>query len=104
VIRYRPQKYRDRPTEVAAVQWTGGNLDEVRAFAGHFPDNPGWYPLGFSSVPPQSGEVYDQLHDIWVPFGLGDWIVRSACNELHPYKPDVFAATYEPVPVEAGVP
>jgi hypothetical protein len=103
MTRYRPQRYRDRPTEVTAVQWTGDNWDELRAFTGHFPDNPHWYPLG-NSCKEQRGEIYDQLHDIWVPFELGDWIVRSACNELHPYKPDVFDATYEPVPVEAGVP
>ena len=27
----------------------------------------------------------------------GDWIIRGVTGELYPCKPDVFAATYEPV-------
>ena len=27
----------------------------------------------------------------------GDWIIRGVKGELYPCKPDVFAATYEPV-------
>lgn len=27
----------------------------------------------------------------------GDWIIRGVKNELYPCKPDIFAATYEPV-------
>lgn len=28
---------------------------------------------------------------------VGDWIIRGVKGELYPCKPDVFAATYEPV-------
>lgn len=28
----------------------------------------------------------------------GDWIIRGVAGELYPCKPDIFAATYEPVP------
>lgn len=27
----------------------------------------------------------------------GDWIIRGVMGELYPCKPDVFAATYDPV-------
>lgn len=27
----------------------------------------------------------------------GDWIIRGVAGELYPCKPDIFAATYEPV-------
>lgn len=27
----------------------------------------------------------------------GDWIIRGVKGELYPCKPDIFAATYEPV-------
>jgi hypothetical protein len=27
----------------------------------------------------------------------GDWIIRGVKHELYPCKPDIFAATYEPV-------
>ncbi len=29
--------------------------------------------------------------------GVGDWIIRGVKGELYPCKPDIFAATYEPV-------
>lgn len=28
---------------------------------------------------------------------LGDWVIRGVKGELYPCKPDIFAATYEPV-------
>lgn len=28
---------------------------------------------------------------------LGDWIIQGVKGELYPCKPDIFAATYEPV-------
>jgi hypothetical protein len=28
---------------------------------------------------------------------VGDWIIRGVQGELYPCKPDIFAATYEPV-------
>lgn len=30
----------------------------------------------------------------------GDWIIRGVADEFYPCKPDIFAATYEPVPQE----
>lgn len=29
----------------------------------------------------------------------GDWIIKGVKGEFYPCKPDIFAATYEPVPV-----
>lgn len=31
---------------------------------------------------------------------VGDWIIRGIKGELYPCKPDIFAATYEPVESE----
>lgn len=31
---------------------------------------------------------------------VGDWIIRGIKGEFYPCKPDIFAATYEPVEVE----
>lgn len=32
----------------------------------------------------------------------GDWIIEGVQGELYPCKPDIFAATYEPIPSEGG--
>ena len=29
---------------------------------------------------------------------VGDWVIRGVKGELYPCKPDIFIATYEPVP------
>jgi hypothetical protein len=31
----------------------------------------------------------------------GDWIIQGIKGELYPCKPDIFAATYEPLPTAA---
>ena len=41
--------------------------------------------------------VYDKLHDTWVKFESGDWIITGVQGETYPCKSDVFIATYEPV-------
>ena len=32
----------------------------------------------------------------------GDWIIRGVKGEFYPCKPDIFAATYEPLPPSAA--
>ena len=34
----------------------------------------------------------------------GDWIIKGIAGEFYPCKPDIFAATYEPVDSEGGAP
>ncbi|MFJ9979685.1 penta-EF hand family protein [Streptomyces cyaneofuscatus] len=48
--------------------------------------------------------VYDRLHDTWVSFEYGDWIIRGVQGEFYPCKPDVFDATYEPAELSPGGP
>jgi hypothetical protein len=31
----------------------------------------------------------------------GDWLIKGVKGELYPCKPEIFAATYEPAPIEA---
>jgi hypothetical protein len=33
----------------------------------------------------------------------GDWIIRGVAGEFYPCKPDIFAASYDPVPPVARV-
>lgn len=46
---------------------------------------------------PPTWEVYDALHNSWVTFELGDWIIKGVRGEFYPCKPDVFDETYEAV-------
>jgi hypothetical protein len=75
--------FRKKPVEISAVQVT----------------DPEVLNRELLSVRSQEGQlsVYDYLHDTWVKFELGDWIIRGIKGELYPCKPDVFAATYDEV-------
>lgn len=41
--------------------------------------------------------VYDRLHDTWVEFEVGDYIVKGVQGEFYPVKADIFRDTYEAV-------
>lgn len=96
-------RVRKRPVEVDAIRWTGDNEDDVAEFA-----------MAERSVmtrfaaldeadrsncddPEATAQVFDDLHSTWVLVYTGDYIIRGVQGEFYPIRPDVFAATYEPV-------
>ena len=84
-------RYRKKPIEIEAIQWTGDNADELKAFTdGKFVKNP--LVLSHSDLPP--------AYMIETPEGalsaiVGDYIIRGVAGEFYPCKPDIFAATYD---------
>jgi hypothetical protein len=38
-----------------------------------------------------------RAHGAWLPLAQGDWVIKGVQGEFYPCKPDIFAATYEPV-------
>jgi len=42
-------------------------------------------------------EVWDKLHEVWIPFKAGDFIAQGPKGEFYPIKGDVHAETYEEV-------
>jgi hypothetical protein len=85
-----PQLFRRLPGLVEAIQWDGSNCPDVFGF------------IGLNHEPHD-----DDLDDILIPTlegtmtaSVGDWIVKGAVGEFWPVKPDVFEATYEPVPTK----
>jgi hypothetical protein len=83
-------RYRKRPVEVEAVQWTGANTDEVRAFLGtdflgHMEDA-GSGRLSRVTVATREGSLVAKP---------GDWLIRGIQGEHYPVADDIFLATYE---------
>ena len=81
-------KYRKKPVVIEAVQWTGSNFDEIKAFVD------GRWEVEFDG---------DELlvHTLESGRGLlvaseGDWIIMGVIGEFYPCNHDVFEATYEP--------
>ncbi len=80
-------KFRKKPVDVEAVQWTGNNAERCYQFCP---------PLlketnrcnGRLTIPTLEGKMQAET---------GDWIIKGVKGEFYPCKPDIFALTYEPV-------
>ena len=81
-------KYRKKPIEVEAVQWSGSNWHEVYAFAGHAVYTSNEADVVVLRVKTLEGELVARP---------GDWVIKGVQGEFYPCKPDIFEATYEPV-------
>ena len=97
-------KYRKKPVVVEAVQWTGDNEEEIKAFAGdaamfEYVVNDGGNISAYDERP-QSGYILQiglgikTLEGIMIA-SLGDYIIRGVNGEYYPCKPDIFEKTYE---------
>lgn len=94
-------KFRKKPVVIEAVQWEG-----------RWPDSPpDWLAEAGRQGKAYSDQRSEDERD--PPFAIfietlegthrgdpGDWIIRGVKGELYPCKPDIFAATYDPVESE----
>lgn len=87
-------KYRKKPVEVDAIQYTGNNIDEIKQFVGaalfekgaHYPTGGiAWIKLFIKTL---EGDM---------EVSAGDYIIRGIKGEFYPCKPDIFEATYSAV-------
>lgn len=85
-----------------AIQYTGHNFDNVREFCEV--DGP-WglanpidtYTGGGVHIQPDFTEgvaVYDHLHQVWIPFSIGDHIAEGPEEEHYPIAASALRATY----------
>ncbi len=94
-------QFRKKPVVIEAVQFDG----EVIVGG-----SPYWLPAVVQQINAEnwmavrSGEVFAGPGEIYIgtlegPHKAlaGDWIIRGVKGELYPCKPEIFAATYEPV-------
>lgn len=90
-----PTKYRKKPIEITAVEWTGDNEAELIEFTGHRFEA---VPQGERAESPDiTAEVFDYLHGSWVGVYTGHWVIRGVLGEFYPIDKDVLAATYDVV-------
>lgn len=104
-----PARYRKKPVEVTAVQLRWTTWSDVCTLLGDAltaenPDGAYYIPAGeVSDTCGESGPNYIGLkvrtmHGDVAPVRHGDWIIPDGLpGTFYPVKPDVFAATYEPV-------
>lgn len=92
-------KFRKKPIVVDAVRWfPGSNAPGVAEAVGGHPEH---NDLG--EITKESDyHVVGVIQTLEGPMMVspGDWIITGAKGERYPCKPDIFAATYEPVESE----
>ena len=80
---------RGKGTEVGlALQWTGDNLEEMRAFATD----------GFRYAGGPLAYVWDRVGaQTWEPLRINDWVVQGLFGEFYPCAQEDFDATWHRV-------
>ena len=105
-------KFRKKPVEVEAVRWDGTRdvFDRLWVWAGgridpQLPGDDGNRHLDtlescihyWADESDRDRALSIQTLEGSMRASVGDWIIRGIKGEFYPCKPDIFAATYEPV-------
>jgi hypothetical protein len=83
------RRWRKKPVEIEAVQWTGKNRNEIREFAGN--------QVQFGGKPDALGRtlyIFTLEGRLSAPDGA--WIIKGIKGEFYACDEQVFAASYEP--------
>lgn len=78
-------RFRKKPVEVEAVQWTGNNTDLILRWIDHTHAR---VQENYLVIPTLEGPHMASLND---------WIIKGIKGEFYPCKPDIFLATYDRV-------
>jgi hypothetical protein len=82
-------RFTKKPVTVEAMRWTDERpMAELAEFANDL--------VRLNDVD-QEFFVYDRLHDTWVQFQYGDWIIKGVKGEFYPCVDETFQATYSAV-------
>ncbi len=90
-------KYKTKPCEIEAVQWTGLNLEDIKEFVGenllyNIIDTAWQVGKGVPHVLMQIKTLEGNVRA-----DKGDYIIKGLRGEFYPCKPDVFKKKYEEV-------
>lgn len=81
--------FKKKPVQIEAMQYTAESCRDLCQWAG-IPHGPNNDDCGVASLFIQTLEGEMEARP-------GDWVIRGVKGEFYPCKPDIFAATYEPV-------
>lgn len=76
-------QFRKKPVVIEAIQFHT-NFDEIEAFVG-------------GDAEFRDGELVVATLEGPLRAAHGDWIIKGVKGEFYPCKPDIFAATYDPL-------
>ena len=76
-------RYRKKPVEIEAIQWTGDNISDICKFTGLDMD-----------VLVRDGVLYIETLEGEMRATCGDYIIKGVKGEFYPCQPDIFEETY----------
>ena len=77
-------KFRKKPVVIEAIQFKNANFNEIETFVG-------------GDAEFRDGNLVVATLEGAMRASPGDWIIKGVKGEFYPCKPDIFAATYDPV-------
>ena len=77
-------KYRKKPVEIDAIEWTGKNVKQIMDFMN-------WRNADHDD---KNGLIIRTLEGSHHA-SIGDMIIKGIQGEFYPCKPDIFAQTYD---------
>lgn len=93
-------KYRKKPVEIEAIQWTGSNEEELAAWAGDCATFTNYtYKKAFMDYTPGNDRliIINTLEGKMIGH-IGDWIIKGVHGEFYPCHKEIFDETYELAP------
>lgn len=89
-------RFRKKPVEIDAVQFTGENADEILRFVN---DQEPANVRATTTNEESDGtcEIYIETLEGNMLASAGDWIIKGVKGEFYPCREDIFEATYEGV-------
>lgn len=88
-------KYRKKPIEVDAVQWTGKNSYEIKEFTlgnSHISALSVYRPQGQL---PEDFQLFINTLEGTMTVNIGDYIIKGVEGEFYPVRENIFNKTYE---------
>ena len=89
------RKFRQRHPQIEAIQWTGDNAEDLRKFTSksfYFID-----PEDREDDPDQTAAVFTTQNHRWEGVYPGDWIIRTADEEIRMMRKDDFERDFEEI-------
>lgn len=91
------KRFKTRPVEIDAMQFTGDNHDELVEWTGGQWESSHEEVDVFGHAVEFKGMIFDELHQTWISVAPGMWIVRGAKGEFYPCDDETFHWKYEEV-------
>ena len=90
-------RYKTKPVEIEAIQWTGLNLEEIKQFVGESLEYNIWDSAWDWAVGKGGPHIYMKIYTLEgdMNASVGDYIIKGLRGEFYPCKPDVFEKKYE---------